>query len=213
MEKKRRDINFEMNSLNSRKCFSSRDLSIIGLRVLILPIGPINVKVLGVLERRLPEFLPIEKVIILKDVLKVPEEAYDPIRGQYRSSMILSMIAAYRPPARGERVLGIIDVDLYAPGLNFIFGEAMSWRGPAVISLHRLRPEYYGMPRDDGLFLGRVLKEAIHELGHTLGLSHCSNLRCVMYFSNSILDTDRKGMQLCMLCHARIMENIKSSQY
>ncbi|MEM4726946.1 MAG: archaemetzincin family Zn-dependent metalloprotease [Candidatus Bathyarchaeia archaeon] len=180
------------------------------MRVLVLPIGPIDVKVLRVLERRLPEFLPLEEVIIPEDVLEIPDEAYNPMRGQYRSSAILSMILAHRPPTDEERVLGVTGVDLYAPGLNFIFGEAMSWRGPAIISLYRLRPEYYGMPRDDELFLGRMLKEAVHELGHTLGLVHCVNPRCVMFFSNSILDTDRKGVQLCGLCHARILENIKS---
>lgn len=166
-------------------------------------------RILEALERRLPELLPIEEVIILGDVLEVPEDAYDPIRRQYRSSKILSMISAYRQPVDDERVLGVTDVDLYAPGLNFVFGEAMSWRGPAVISLHRLRPEYYGMPRDDKVFLGRALKEAVHELGHALGLSHCADRRCVMFFSNSILDTDRKGVQLCGLCHARALENLK----
>lgn len=181
----------------------------IELRVLILPVRPVDVKVLEALKRRLPDFLPIEEVIILGDLLKVPEAAYDPIRKQYRSSTVLSMILTRWPTTQEERVLGVTDIDLYAPGLNFIFGEAMSWRGPAVISLHRLRPEYYGMPQDDELFLGRVLKEAVHELGHTLGLGHCRNPSCVMFFSNSILDTDRKEVQLCRGCYARLIENLK----
>lgn len=179
------------------------------MRVLILPIGPVDLRVLEALKLRLPEFLPLDEVVISGDVLKVPEDAYDPIRRQHRSSKILSIISAYRPPVDDERVLGITGVDLYASGLNFVFGEAISWRGPAVISLHRLRPEYYGMPRDDKVFLGRALKEAVHELGHTLGLSHCADPKCVMFFSNSILDTDRKGVQLCGLCHARVLENLK----
>ncbi|MBS7638162.1 archaemetzincin family Zn-dependent metalloprotease [Candidatus Bathyarchaeota archaeon] len=179
------------------------------MRVLILPIGPVDSRVLEALKLRLPEFLPLKEVAISGDVLKVPEDAYDPIRRQYRSSKILSMISAYRPPVDDERVLGVTGVDLYAPGLNFVFGEAKSWRGPAVISTYRLSPEYYGMPRDDEIFLGRALKEAVHELGHALGLGHCKNPRCVMFFSNSILDTDRKGVQLCGLCHTRVLENLK----
>ncbi len=101
-------------------------------------------------------------------------------------------------------------VDLYAPGLNFVFGEALVFRGPALISVYRLRPEYYGMLWDEGLFHERVLKEAVHELGHTLGLGHCKNPRCVMFFSNSILETDRKSAQLCRLCYNRVIENLKN---
>ncbi len=198
-----------MFPFNLRKCFSLKHLSLIELRVLILSIGSVESRVLEALKLRLPAFLPLEEVTISGNVLKVPEDAYDPIRRQYRSSRMLSMISDYRPPVDDERVLGVTGVDLYAPGLNFVFGEALSFRGPAIISTYRLRPEYYGMPTDEGLFLERVLKEAVHELGHALGLGHCKNHRCVMFFSNSILDTDRKGMQLCGLCHAKVLENLK----
>jgi archaemetzincin len=91
-----------------------------------------------------------------------------------------------------EKILGVVDIDLYAPGLNFVFGEADMNSGVAIISLCRLRPEHYGLPPDESLFLERVIKEAIHELGHTYGLGHCHNSRCVVYFSNSLPDTDRK---------------------
>ena len=61
---------------------------------------------------------------------------------------------------------------------------------------------FYGLPDDAALFQHRVLKEAIHELGHTLGLSHCGNRRCVMHFSNSLSDTDIKGQDLCLNCRS-----------
>jgi archaemetzincin len=75
-------------------------------------------------------------------------------------------------------------------GLNFAFGLATDRK--ALISLERLRPEFYWMPEDDDLFECRALKEAMHELGHVLGLNHCPDRNCVMYFSNSIPDTDVK---------------------
>jgi predicted Zn-dependent protease len=99
-----------------------------------------------------------------------------------------------------ERILGIVDVDLFAPSLNFVFGEADLLHGVAVISLFRLRPENYGLPASANLLQERALKEAIHELGHTYGLMHCNHYRCVMHFSNSLPDTDRKSHQFCRRC-------------
>ena len=69
-----------------------------------------------------------------------------------------------------------------------------------MVSLRRLRPEHYGAPPDEKRLEERALKEAIHELGHTYGLGHCQDERCVMYFSNSLGDTDRKQALFCPLC-------------
>ena len=106
----------------------------------------------------------------------------------------------------GDKCLGIVDVDLYAPGLNFVFGEADISSGVAIISLHRLRQERYGLPKDERLFQDRAIKEAVHELGHTFYLSHCKDVKCVMHFSNSLADTDIKGASFCHKCQQRLKE-------
>ena len=74
----------------------------------------------------------------------------------------------------------------------------------AVIALPRLRQSFYGLPDDEKLFLARAVKEAVHELGHTYGLGHCPDARCVMHFSNSLRDTDFKSHRFCGACRARI---------
>jgi len=100
-----------------------------------------------------------------------------------------------------EKIWGIIDDDLYVPKLNFVFGEA--GQRVAIISLTRLRNEFYNLPKDQTLFRKRVLTEGVHELGHTYGLVHCRNPHCVMFFSNSLIDTDVKGPDFCRKCKPR----------
>lgn len=127
------------------------------------------------------------------EAMEIPEDAYNPTRRQYDSSIILDKLCRYK----GEKILGVIDKDLYAEGLNFVFGQADLRGRCAIISITRLRQSFYGGPEDDKIFFDRVTKEAVHELGHTYGLAHCPDLKCVMFFSNSLMDTDRKSSSFC----------------
>ena len=129
-------------------------------------------------------------------------QAYDSERKQYFSSKLL---ASLTKTEQDERVVGIADVDLYVPRLNFVFGEADIASGTAIISLYRLRQEYYGLSPDENLLMERATKEIVHELGHTFGLGHCPNNQCVMHFSNSLADTDLKKAHFCNKCRPKII--------
>lgn len=139
----------------------------------------------------------------IRESIDIPTPAYNKSRDQYHSTTILNIINK-NIPSDAERILGIIDKDLYVPELNFVFGEAMPFYGTAIISITRLRQEYYGLPKNNRIFKERMVKEAVHELGHTYGLDHCHNPKCVMFFSNSLADTDRKGDNLCGSCKSQI---------
>lgn len=129
-------------------------------------------------------------------------QAYNADRKQYSSSKLLASLGKSDIQAR---VVGIADVDLYVPRLNFVFGEADVLSGTAIVSLLRLRQEYYGLAPDEALLLERATKEIVHELGHTFGLGHCPNGKCVMHFSNSLADTDLKGSGCCSDCRPKII--------
>jgi len=138
-------------------------------------------------------------------VVPLPPSAYNRRRGQYAGRSILSLLAGLDVPNAG-RVLGIVDADCYAPGLDFIFGRArMGVRARAAfIALPRLRQSFYNLAEDKPLFRKRALKEAIHELGHTYGLDHCPDVTCVMYSSTGLHDTDVKRAGFCLHCRTRL---------
>jgi archaemetzincin len=161
----------------------------------ILPIGEIEPDILDMLSNRLG-FLPT-KVTVLEEV-QIPEKSYNAQRDQYESLHFLKLARRQS----GDRVLGITDVDLFAEPLNFVFGQAEISGKAAVISLARLRGE-------KKLFYSRIVKEAVHELGHTFGLRHCDSEICVMKFSNCLAETDLKGETYCEFCQERLEEKLK----
>jgi len=136
--------------------------------------------------------------------MPIPSDAYNIQRKQFHSSHILAKIDNFSKKHGLEYVLGITDVDLFVPHLNFVFGEAEYSGRAAVISLFRLKPEFYSQKHDRKLFVKRSVKEAVHEVGHMLRLGHCDNPTCIMFFSNSVSDTDKKGDFLCEKCRSLV---------
>lgn len=111
-----------------------------------------------------------------------PAAAYHADRDQWFAPYLLRDL----PP--GDPALWLVPGDLYARGMNFVFGLAVAGRG-AVVSTAR-------MPT-----ASMLAKEAVHEAGHVLGLEHCAHA-CVMRFSNDLADALRKPSTFCARCRA-----------
>ncbi len=170
----------------------------------LLPIGNVEADVLAALRSALSNewHIPCEILPARLD----PEFAFHPERQQYHSTEILSRMRNFRGPD-SWRLLAVTSVDLYIPILTFVFGEAQLGNACAVVSLHRLRQEFYGLPADPALLQQRLLKEAMHELGHTLELSHCDDYRCVMAPSHAVEWIDLKESAFCASCKAHFLAN------
>lgn len=156
----------------------------------IQPIDRINIKLLKQLKSDLEEKFPeiIDNISILRPI-SLAHECFNQLRGQYNSTCLLRKIEP------NWITLAVTDRDLYASTLNFVFGEAELGGTRAIVSYYRLR-----LNADEELLNQRLLKEAIHEIGHVLGLKHCRNRNCVMSFSNSVFDVDMKTDKFCDKC-------------
>ena len=159
----------------------------------ILPIGAFDEEFLNIIQNYLKLFR--FQTVILKEI-EIPKTAFFESRNQYLSQHFLKLAEGFP----GDRVLAVTNVDLFHPGLNFIFGQARYSGRVCIISTYRLKT------KNLEIFVDRVLKEANHELGHTFGLRHCQNSKCVMFFSNSLWDTDNKSKDFCENCR-KLLEN------
>jgi len=173
------------------------------MRVGVLYIGHVDSGKAKRIQEGISTIFTQTKCDLIDEQIPLPEEALDEARKQHRSDIILRKVRSYAEKSSFDRVLGVADVDIFVPRLNFVFGQADCGGRAALISLWRLRPEYYGDLPNEQLFDERSVKEAVHELGHTLGLEHCSNVFCVMHFSNSIYETDVKHSLFCSRCSAK----------
>lgn len=171
------------------------------MQIIIQPVQTtINNDILNLLANSISSEFPGYDVNIASPLEINMENFIDKNRNQVRSPDLLTWILnKIRSTTKIKKILVICDMDAYSDNLNFVFGEAFTGGNLAAIYLPRLR-EFYGLKPDKSLFHERIVKEAIHELGHTFALSHCYNKRCVMYFSNSLYDTDFKGRNFCAIC-------------
>jgi len=132
-----------------------------------------------------------------------PAPSFHPRRRQYAAERLMRELLAPPPPADVKRI-GIADVDLFLDLFTHVFGSAQLGGAVAVASLHRLDPRFAGEPADTARTMSRLIREVLHELGHTLGLVHCRVAGCAMHPSHRPEQVDIKTTGYCRLCAERV---------
>ncbi len=166
-------------------------------KIVIVPLGDLDFFHMNRLAGRLSE--TFHSAVDIVQGTEPPHEARHPGRLQYFSTVILSKLERLRANDR-EKLLGIIDEDLYIPTKPFVYSEADPYSGCALLSCYRIKQEFYGLPEDEKLIFQRVKKEAINQVGYLFLLRYCPNPRCVMYRSADMSDTDLKADTFCDNC-------------
>lgn len=169
------------------------------LSIGVQPLGPYPQKEMRALKSYLEvEYAPA-KVTILQ-VKEIPQSAWYAPRSRYRADSILNW--TYTQDYSGyDKILAVTNKDISVTkgkhvdwgviGLAYIGGK------PAIVSMHRLQKKGVSYQ----LTLARYLKSCKHELGHTLGLGHCSSEGCVMKsYEGNLQNTDKSDGSFCRSC-------------
>ncbi len=172
--------------------------------ILISPIGEMNNDLIHLLEAEISHKFGYSTEI--RPLIDNVDFAFDENRNQYNSTTILEKLETLSPSG-AVKTFALTNKDLFIPILTYVYGEAQLNGRTSVISTNRL---YEGISAaDQEAFFLRIRKEAIHELGHTFNLRHCKDSTCIMHYSRSTKDVDKKTDNFCRYCKILLEDSFK----
>ena len=179
----------------------STDKRLIG----VVPFGEVPEIALKVIAAHISNLVNLPSQIL--PPLEHPEYAIDTRRYQYDAGIIIEALEAM-PFKDYEKVVCVLDLDLFIPIFTHVFGEAKQGGKFALVSLFRLGKNPEGSSPPASLLYERAVKVALHELGHLFELLHCEHKRCLMHFSGSIEELDKQAPYLCRYCSIYLQDKL-----
>jgi archaemetzincin len=177
--------------------------------IVISPIGDFGSEITGTVRNEISKIFGFPALII--PILEDIEFALDQVRNQYHSTSILKKLEN-SAPSHALKIIAITKADLFIPILTHVYGEAQLGGKACIVSTCRLRDHIYAA-HTNAVFIQRVVKEAVHELGHTFNLRHCREHHCIMHYCRTELDVDRKSDRLCRYCKILLEDEIKRAGF
>jgi archaemetzincin len=176
--------------------------------ILIAPIGQFDPGLIETVAKGIERVFGLNSAV--SSLISDLTFAFDSKRGQYHSTPILAKLAA-AAPSWALKVLALTTVDLFIPILTHVSGEAQLGGRACIVSFFRLNegPSFLHVPQ---IHIERLVKEAIHELGHTFRLRHCPSPVCPMHYCRSEADVDHKSDKLCRYCQVLLQDELKRSR-
>jgi archaemetzincin len=138
-----------------------------------------------------------------------PSGAYDQKRGQYNAATILKAFKSMPFDEGLDKVIAVMNVDLFIPIFTHVLGEANEGGRYALASLYRLGKTTDRLPASMDQIVERLVKVAIHELGHLFNMGHCPNKYCLMHYSGNLTDLDTTSLAFCDYCSEFLAYSIR----
>lgn len=137
-----------------------------------------------------------------------PNDALDERRLQYNAAIIIETMEAIQF-GNHDKVIGVLNKDLFIPIFTHVFGEARQGGKCGLISLYRLTKNPDGSTPPKSIIHERAAKVALHELGHLLDLLHCGHKKCLMHFSGGVDEVDEMSLDLCEYCSIYLQDKLR----
>ena len=175
-------------------------------RIGVLALGQLPAQALDIISSQIKDHLDVMPRIL--PALDNPEYAFNDKRFQYDAGIVIDALESMQFNDV-EKVIGVMDMDLFIPIFTHVYGEARQGGTCAVVSLFRLKESTDGAVPPAVLIYKRAAKVALHELGHLFNLLHCENKECLMHFSGCVKELDDSSSALCEYCAIFLQDKLR----